>query len=101
MALGRWWNPFTRKGRPTPEASGFADGAASLVAGRAVAPAVADRAPRRRRGGRGGTVPTRSGARSVDEPPTHEQRLRFFRWIVGVPASRRRRPACPTSSSST
>ncbi|MEO8312441.1 MAG: HDOD domain-containing protein [Caldimonas sp.] len=97
MALGRWWNPFTRKGRPAPGSSGFADGAASVPAPSAPQrPAVPQRpvAPERRpatplpAAAASATSPAAPAAEPVevvDEPLTPEQRIRFFRWIVGVP----------------
>ncbi len=86
MALGRWWNPFTRKDRPAPGSSRFADGAASIPAPAAPLqrPAVPPQA-----------VPATTSMPAppqaaepvevLDEPLTLGQRIAFFRWIVGVP----------------
>jgi HD-like signal output (HDOD) protein len=84
MALGRWWNPFTRKGRPASASSGFADGATTMpapvaVAARPAAPAASADAA---------AAASAQGAdadAALDEPLAEPQRIRFFRWIVGVP----------------
>ena len=84
MAEGRWWNPFTRKSRPTPASSGFADGPpslSSLTAGplsshpiAAASAALAGAAE----------IVVDDGA-TLDQPLAEAERIRFFRWIVGVP----------------
>ena len=86
MALGRWWNPFTRKSRPAPAASGFADGAATLP--QAVAPPPRPAHPPASAAAAAANVPAAPAADAapvVDEPLSDAQRIRFFRWIVGVP----------------
>ena len=95
MALGRWWNPFARKVRPAPERYGFADDAAPVPASSAPhRSAVPQRpvAPERRPGippsaaaTAAPAAPAAEPVEVVDEPLTPEQRILFFRWIVGVP----------------
>lgn len=85
MALARWWNPFTRKSRPTPASSRFADRAAPVPSPTPpqrpadASPASADAAMHP------AAVPAADGV-PVDEALSDEQRIGFFRWIVGVPA---------------
>jgi HD-like signal output (HDOD) protein len=84
MALGRWWNPFTRKGPPGAESTGSSDAAAPPTTPSprfrpidALAAAPAGLAP---------AAPAPEASLAVDEPLSADQRIAFFRWIVALPA---------------
>jgi len=82
MAEGRWWNPFARKGRPMPASSGFADGAPSVSPpGPPSAPPASHPLP----AAAAAAEIVDDDGEALDEPLTEPQRIRFFRWIVGVP----------------
>jgi HD-like signal output (HDOD) protein len=87
MALARWWNPFTRKSRRAP--------ASAECAARTPTPTPLSAATPRRPIA---AIPTTAAAVSAPPPAaaeaagpidvalSEEQRIQFFRWIVGVPA---------------
>ena len=88
MALDRWWNPFTRKSRP---ASGSADGADSAASLPPPTSAATPQRPLEAAPSTAATVPAPAApaaeaAAPVEVALSDEQRIQFFRWIVGVPA---------------
>src|SRR5450432_4040335 len=78
MSLARWWNPFTRRRRAAPAAA--ASPATkdpldrSTVA--AVPVAIDAAAPEELR-----------GPQAIDQETPGERHVRFFCWMVGVPAT--------------